>query len=228
MFHQVEVKPALIFDLDGTLIDSVPDLLVAVNRMLADLNEPPMQRDEVQSYVGEGAPMLVSRVLAARGLPDDVSGRLTAAMVADYSAHAAIHTRPYPGVIAALSRLAEAGHPLGLCTNKPLTATEAVLNGLGLSHLFTVCIGGDSLPQRKPHPAPLLAAVRALGADRAVFVGDSQVDAETAERAALPFVLYTEGYLNAPVDTVRRAAVFSDFADLPEVLAALEMPAKPL
>ncbi len=210
--------PSLVFDLDGTLIDSVPDLQAAVNRMLAAENLAPMERAEVQSYVGDGAPTLVRRVMAARGLDEARHAELTDRLVTDYTARASELTLVHPNVSETLDALKRSGHRLGVCTNKPGGATKAVLDALGLSVFFDAVISGDSLPEKKPHPAPLLAAVRQLGGP-AIYVGDSEVDARTAEAAALPFLLYSEGYLRVPLSEIRVSATFRDFADLPGLVA---------
>ena len=210
--------PPVVFDLDGTLIDSVPDLMAAVNRMLTDEGLPEMARAEVQSYVGDGAPVLVGRVMAARGLPEARHQELTERIVADYTDHSAEATKVYPNVRAALNTLAHTGHALGICTNKPIGATRAVLEALGLSDIFSVVIGGDSLPECKPNPTPLHAAFAAIGGP-GLYVGDSEVDARTALAAELPFLLYTEGYLRVPISQIRVTQAFSDFAELPEIVA---------
>ncbi|MCB2111063.1 MAG: phosphoglycolate phosphatase [Defluviimonas sp.] len=212
--------PAVVFDLDGTLIDSLPDLLAAVNRMLGAEGQPPMDRAEVQSYVGDGAPRLVARVMAARGLAPARHAALSAALVADYTAHAAEATRLYPGVAAALADLAAAGHPLGLCTNKPLGATRAVIGALGLGENFAAIIGGDSLTARKPDPAPLWAVFAELGRP-GIYVGDSEVDARAAEAAGVPFLLHAGGYLRVPRSEIRVHSAFDDFAALPGLVADL-------
>lgn len=208
---------AVIFDLDGTLIDSVPDLAAAVNRMLAAEGQPPMAAAEVQSYVGNGAPVLVARVLAARGIDKAREAALTKAMIADYTQRSTDLTRPYPGVLAALTTLADAGCRLGLCTNKPAAPTLAILADLGLAGCFDTVIAGDTLAQRKPDAAPLLAARAALGGGACLYVGDSEVDAACAANAALPFALFTRGYLHCRPDQVTAAARFDDFADLPGI-----------
>jgi phosphoglycolate phosphatase len=214
----VNPLPSLIFDLDGTLIDSVPDLMAAVNRMLAAEGQRPMERAEVQSYVGDGAPVLVRRVMTARGLPEERHAELTERLVTDYTARSSDLTRVYPNVPEALTSLRQRGHRLGLCTNKPGGATCVVLEALGLAGFFDTVIAGDSLPEKKPHPAPLQAAVAALGPP-ALYIGDSEVDARTAEAAGLPFLLYTEGYLRVPRSEITVAEAFRDYGDLPNIVA---------
>ncbi|MDH5452748.1 MAG: phosphoglycolate phosphatase [Paracoccaceae bacterium] len=213
--------PAIIFDLDGTLIDSVPDLHAAVNRMLASEGKAPMDRAEVQSYVGNGAPVLVARVLAARDIDMGRHKTLTDQMIADYTKRSAELTEVYPNVAKALSDLQAKGYPLGICTNKPGAATTSVLAALKLDTYFDAVIAGDTLAEKKPHPAPLFAARDVLGATACLYVGDSEVDSECAAAAEIPFALYTEGYLRVPRETIRFDAGFSDFCQLPGIVSRL-------
>lgn len=205
--------PSLIFDLDGTLIDSVPDLTAAVNRLLAEEGHAPMQRSEVQSYVGDGAPMLVKRVMVARGLASARHQELTDRLVTDYTKRSSELTTIYPDVVDVLAMLRQRGHRLGLCTNKPGRATSAVLDALGLAGLFDTVVAGDTCAERKPHPAPLLAAAAPLGLP-SIFIGDSVVDARTAEAAGIPFLLFEEGYLHGSKDEIRFAGAFRAYRDL--------------
>ncbi len=216
----VSPLPSLIFDLDGTLIDSVPDLMAAVNRMLVAEGRQTMGRADVQSYVGDGAPTLVRRVMAARSLSPERHAELTDGLVSDYTARSSELTRVYPNVTNALAALRQRGHPLGICTNKPGAATKAVLEALGLDGYFDAVVAGDSLPEKKPHPAPLQAAASALGST-AIYIGDSEVDARTAEAANLPFLLYSEGYLRVPLEEIRVTHVFRNFAELPDIVARM-------
>jgi phosphoglycolate phosphatase len=212
---------AVIFDLDGTLIDSAPDIHAVSNRVLAEEGFAPLTFAEVRSFIGKGVPHLVGRLLQASG--EDPSGPRHAAMVDRFTASyedAVGLTRCYPGVEAALADLAERGCRLGICTNKPLGPTRAVLRHLGLLDRFGAVIGGDSLPVRKPDPRPLHAAIAALGGGRAIYVGDSEVDAETAVGAGVPFLLFTEGYRSTPVTGIAHSAVFSDYGALPALLAS--------
>ena len=211
---------AIIFDLDGTLIDSAPDSPAAVARTLADEGQPPLGHVAVRGFIGNGVPVLIDRVMAARGEPADPSRRadLITRFLAHYEAASTELTTLYPGVRAALRELADAGHPIGLCTNKPAGPARDILAAFDLLAIFGVVIGGDSLPEKKPHPEPLLATVRALGATSALYVGDSEVDAETAFRAQIPLLLFTEGYRKTPVADLPHRAVFSDFARLPGLI----------
>jgi phosphoglycolate phosphatase len=147
-------------------------------------------------FIGHGIPDLVRQARRARALPAARQEAMTAAMLAHYLAAPADLTRPYPGALAFVQRLHDHGHPLGLCTNKALAPTLQILDALGLRHFFGVVIGGDSLPQKKPDPAPLLAAFAALGPPLCL-IGDSEVDAETAARAGIAFGLHLGGYRRA-------------------------------
>lgn len=208
----------VVFDLDGTLIDSAPDIHACVNAVLRENGVPLLPLPRVRSFIGGGVELLWSRVIAACGI-DPVHRRdLIAAFMARYHDATAL-TRLYPGVPEAMAELAAAGHPLGICTNKPLGPTRAVLDHFGLSHLFPAVIGGDSLPVKKPDPAPLRAAFAGLGAQSGVFVGDSEFDAHAAAAMDVPFLLYTEGYRHSPVDDLPCRAHFSDFAALPGLVA---------
>jgi phosphoglycolate phosphatase len=186
---------------------------------MTELGYAPLARAEVQAFVGKGLPNLVARLLERHG--QDPSGALHAPTVdrfeAEYlTAHSL--TTLYPGVLAALSQLAARGAALGVCTNKPLAPACAVMDHLGLTPFFPTILGGDSLAVRKPHPDHLHATARALGRGQSVFVGDSEVDAETAHAAGVPFLLYTEGYRKSPLDQIAHSAAFDDWANLPSLV----------
>jgi phosphoglycolate phosphatase len=211
----------LVFDLDGTLIDSAPDIHAAANRLLAEEGLASMSLPQVRGMIGRGVPWLMQQLLAASGQPADPAR--AARMAARYMAgEDAVHlTGVYPGVLRALTALQDAGHAMAICTNKPMQATEAVLRHLGLRGFFAALVAGDSLPLRKPDPAPLRAAVAALGGGAAVYVGDHEVDAETAAGAGVPFVLYTEGYRAGPVAGLA-ARAFAGWEVLPGLVARME------
>jgi len=211
---------ALIFDLDGTLIDSAPDIHAAIVRTLADEGQPPLDLDRVRGFIGNGVPVLIDRTMAALGEAADPVRRadLIARFLAHYEPASADLTTVYPGVRTALQALQEAGHAMGLCTNKPAGPARDILAAFGLLPFFATIIGGDSLPERKPHPAPLLAARAALAGSAALYVGDSEVDAETAAAAGIPLLLFTEGYRKTPVSDLPHLHAFSDFAVLPDLV----------
>lgn len=219
---------SVIFDLDGTLIDSAPDIHASANTVFTALGQPPFTRAEVQGFVGRGAPNLVARLCKSRGLPHEGPefDRVLARFLEVYEGAQAL-TVLYPGTRAALEALQAAGCKLGLCTNKPLAPTLAVLRHFGLENLFAAVIGGDSLAVKKPDPAPLLETLKRMGGGPAIFVGDSEVDAETAQNAGLPFLLFTEGYRKTPVEALPHDAAFAHHDALPGLVAAFSAPAVP-
>ena len=210
-----------IFDLDGTLVDSAPDIHAAANGVLAEEGLPPLSPEETRRFIGAGAPVFVERMAAARlPAPDPArSARMLARFLAAYEGSVAL-TRPYPGAVAALEALRDAGWTLGLCTNKPEGPTRAVLAHFDMARFFAAVAGGDTLPVRKPDPAPLRHVAAALGAARPIYVGDSETDAATAQAAAVPFALYTRGYRVTPAAALPHAFAFDDWAHLPGWMAA--------
>lgn len=214
--------PALVFDLDGTLVDSAPDIHAAANKIFESKGLEPFPFETVRGFIGNGVGVLVSRLLACRGL--EPTGSLHAEMVANFISiyeEAFDLTELYPGAAGALTDLHAKGFPLAICTNKPEGPARAALRHFGLAPLFPVVVGGDSLPQRKPDPAPLLVAIKAVQASRALFVGDSEVDAETAHAAGVPLALFSGGYRKAPVEALDPRIVFDHHAALPRLVAHL-------
>lgn len=212
----------VVFDLDGTLIDSAPDIHACVNAVLRDNQVAPLTLERVRSFIGGGVDLLWTRVIAACDIDPVYRRDLIAAFMSRYHDATAL-TRLYPGAAEALAALAQLGHPIGLCTNKPLGPTQHILEHFGLTRSFGVVIAGDSLPEKKPHPAPLRAALAALGADgaqpRGLYVGDSEFDANCAKAVPVPFLLYTEGYRHVPLDEMTSHARFSHFDELPRLVA---------
>jgi len=207
---------AIVFDLDGTLIDSAPDICAAVNKMLAGQNIAPLSLARVRSFIGNGIPKLVERVMreAAILYSEEKHAALTKEFSQYYFAHPAVMTKPYPNVRKTLDILQAEGFKLGICTNKAHGVTLRVLEQLGLEKYFTSVIGGDSLVVNKPDPAMLDAAISQLGGSEALFVGDSEVDAMTAQAAKVAFILFTGGYLKGPASEVKSVARFGDFYEL--------------
>jgi len=206
-----------VFDLDGTLVDSAPDLHAALDRLMASLGTPPFTRQEVVGMIGDGVKVLVERALAARGLAFDPAA--LEAFSADYTAHAAVETRLFPGIAKALTMLEAEGWRLAICTNKPAAATAALLEALGLAGRFAAVGGGDSFPFRKPDPRHLLATLRAAGGEpsRAVMIGDHRNDVAAARGAGLPCLFAGWGY-GPPVMAEGAAAILAHPEDLPQTL----------
>lgn len=208
----------IVFDLDGTLIDSAPDIHAAAARMLQDEGLEALPFEVIKSFIGNGVPKLVERVMAARSIEGAQNhARLTQVFMDHYEAASSDLTEVYPNVRETLEALRAEGYALAVCTNKPVEPAVAILRDLGLAEFFTLVIGGDSLPVRKPDPSVLAHTFAALGATSRLYVGDSEVDAETADRAAITFALFTEGYRKTPVDALPHAVAFDDFAQLPAI-----------
>ena len=187
----------VIFDLDGTLVDSAPDLAGAMNAVLRAEGLAPVPSEDVRPLVGDGARALLVRGFAEndRVFPEGEAGdALVARFLAHYAAHLTDGTRPFPGAEAALGRLAGAGASLAVCTNKPERLTWPLLDGLGLTPWFAVVLGRDSLPQHKPDALPLLTISERTGRRRGVMVGDTATDRDAARAANMPFLLARFGY----------------------------------
>ncbi len=219
---------AVIFDLDGTLIDSLEAISAIGNRLMQEMNLPLLTPEETRKYIGNGAPKLITRALAARGVT--TKGEAHAERVAKfeqyYSEAPALANKPFPGAEKALRQLKAQGHVIGMCTNKPETATLNLIKALGWDDIFGCIVAGDTLPERKPDPTPLYHAAHLLKCepDDVVYVGDSEVDAATAANAAITFAIYTEGYRKTSLEEIPHDAEFSDYAFLPSVVAALSTP----
>jgi phosphoglycolate phosphatase len=217
------MQPALVvFDLDGTLIDSAPDMHRAVNLMLAGLGCAPLSLPDIRSMVGDGASALIARALAARQCVTADPAEALALFLKHYEAEPATFTRTFPDVHATLERLRTHGLMLALCTNKPARLTGMILERLEIEQYFVRVIAGDSLPFRKPDPRALLAVLTGFDTPTAatIMVGDSEVDAATAQAAGVPFILMTYGYHRGPIDGISSIATLDHFHELATLLHA--------
>lgn len=213
----------LVFDLDGTLIDSAPDLHAAVNRLLGPDGRRLLDYAELVRMVGDGVPVLVRRAYEATGgIPEDIDEKIER-YHALYGAALADLTAPFPGVVETLEALQAAGHRMAVCTNKPHRATTEILETLGLRGFFAAVAGGDSLPVRKPDPGHLLGTLDMLGAgpDRAVMIGDSRNDVAVAHAAGVPAIAVSYGYRREPVEELGADVVVDRFEDVPRALGRL-------
>lgn len=207
----------VLFDLDGTLIDSLPSLTDAVNALLAKRNLPSLPQSTVAGFVGMGEQVLIDRLVAATELDAAERSWILGTFMQIYKREAQ-HTRCFHGVEKALATIKGAGNPLGLVTNKPRGPLGVTLSASGLSESFDVIVAGDDLPRRKPDPLPLIHAMQVLGAETCLYVGDSEVDAETAQAAGVDFALFTEGIRRAKVHDIPHIVAFSDFGMLPSIV----------
>lgn len=210
------------FDLDGTLVDTAPDLTAALNHALAALGRPPVPSESVRYMVGHGARALLTKGLAATGGGDEALVEAGFPIFLDhYAAHIADGSRPYAGLEAALDALAADGVALAVCTNKLEGLAHALLDALGWGERFAAVIGGDTLPVRKPDPAPLLEAIARGGGGPAAYVGDSITDTLTAKAAGVPCVAVTFGFSDRPAEELGADLLIDRFDDLLPALARL-------
>ena len=194
-------KKLLIFDLDGTLIDSVPDLAAAVNHMLRELGYSAYEEHVIRLWVGNGAQTLVKRALSGSVTIDETidEAHFVQALnifLTHYAKNLALHTQPYENVLTTLQHLHKKGYRLAIVTNKPVDFVAPILKALSLEALFEYFVGGDSLPERKPHPMPLLHVCEKLGTtvDETVMIGDSKNDLLAANSAHMQSIGVTYGY----------------------------------
>lgn len=213
---------AVVFDLDGTLVDSAPDLGAASNQLLAQLGRTPLDLAQVRPMIGDGVRRLVERAIAATGgMPPGADlEELTERFLELYEPIVARITRPYPGVAETLPRIAQLGLTLAVCTNKPERLSRALLRALRLDNHFAAVVGGDSAPARKPDPRHLLFTLDRIGAAPAqtLFVGDNEHDVATARGARVPVVVVSYGYCRVPIADLAADAEIAEFPALLDIL----------
>jgi phosphoglycolate phosphatase len=206
----------LIFDLDGTLIDSAGDLHRFVNRVLAGHGHAPLSLPEVRGMIGDGVTQLILRAFAARGVPLADPTPQVKQFLEFYAADPVSLTGSYAGVPETLLQFQQRGITMTVSTNKPESISRDILSQLNLLAFFATVRGGDSCGFRKPDPrmvTELLEQFDATGA-QSLLIGDSEVDAATAQAAGIPFVLMTYGYRRGPIEAMARIATLDHFADL--------------
>jgi phosphoglycolate phosphatase len=210
------------FDLDGTLADTAADLGAALNHTLAALGRATVPPDSVRFLIGFGGRALLRRGLAATGAAsEELVERGYPIFLDYYGDHICDGTTFYPGIGEALDALEAAGAALAVCTNKAEALSSKLLAALGWRGRFAALVGGDTLPVRKPDPAPLLEAIARAGGGRAVLVGDSITDADTARAAGVPFVAVSFGFPDRPVEQLGADVVIDRFSDLAGALERL-------
>jgi phosphoglycolate phosphatase len=222
--------PTLVFDLDGTLVDTARDLATTLNAILRMEGLAPIAVDKAVSMVGHGARVMLETGLKASGAMPDAKrlDELTVAFLDYYGAHLVDTSRPFPGAEGALDRFAAAGWTLAVCTNKVEGLSRQLLDLLGLSQRFAVIAGQDTFGLRKPDPRHLTETIRIAGGDpaNAIMVGDSITDIDTAIAARVPVIAVTFGYSAIPVATLGANRLIDHFDELWDAVAELRAPAR--
>jgi len=216
--------PTLIMDLDGTLIDSVPDVCASLNRALHSKDIAPLTPEQVSKMVGHGAWFMIEQAIKASTTETTIDiDAMRDLFLSEYSARPVENTVIFPGVLDVLDTFKSQGALLGICTNKPEKTTYPVLDALGLRDYFPAIVCGDTLPYSKPDSRHVHKVIDMLGTDAAsaVFVGDSETDVAAARNAGLPIVLVSYGYTLAPPEDLGADVLIDHFSDLPEALISL-------
>ncbi len=211
-------RPTIVFDLDGTLVDTAADLLTALNILIAREGMEPVTSEGIKGLVGSGARVMLQSAFAVAGRPLAPARleELFATYLGIYDAHIADESRPYPGAVEALDCFAADNWRLAVCTNKTEGLARKLLTLLGLAERFVAITGQDTFGFRKPDPRHLTETIRLAGGsdDNAVMVGDSRTDVDTARAARIPVVAVDYGYSTVPVDQLGATRVISRLADL--------------
>lgn len=215
----------IVFDLDGTLVDSAPDLVRALNETMALEGLPRMKLETVRNMVGQGARVLIERAAARAGVNfrDEKLDQMTEAFVDFYRADIARESRPFPGVEDTLAELAAMGAKLTVCTNKRTELSTQLLTALGLADCFAAIVGADAVTQRKPHPDHYRAAVTRGGGSvrRSVMIGDTVADIASARGAGAPVAVAAFGYSDVSAETLGADVVLNHFSEVTPVCRRL-------
>jgi phosphoglycolate phosphatase len=212
----------VVFDLDGTIADTAPDLGAALNVALQAVGRQPVALPAVRRMIGHGTRALLRNGLVATGgVDEDLMEAAYPILMRAYEEHICDLTRPYPGVQDAFDALAAQGTALALCTNKPERPTLDLLKALGWQDRFAAIVAGDTLAVSKPDPAPLRLAIERAGGGPAAFVGDSIVDVQTAAAAQVPCILVSFGFSDRPAGELGAHAVIDEYPHLLPLLAGL-------
>ena len=215
---------AVVFDLDGTLVNSAADITACANKMLAALDAPPLAIDAVTAMIGDGMEVLVHRLLVAQfgtAISDDLRHHALELYRASYDNHPTTPAILYPGVVNLLTILHRRGLKIGLCTNKPQKPALNVLADTGISAFFHIVTGGDALAVRKPDGGHLKHVLNELGTitpDRALMIGDGINDVRTARAIGCPVMIYRHGYAHSPVDSLGADGIFDHHDELAALL----------
>lgn len=215
----------LVFDLDGTLVDTAPDLIGATNHTLASIGLEAVPGSLVRPWISFGARRMIVEALAARDAPHSEAeiDHLLETFLAYYETNIALESRPFEGCVERIREAREAGARIAVCTNKRESLSHALIGALGLTGLFDAIAGRDTFPVSKPHPDHVLGAIRMAGgnASRAVMIGDSAVDIGAARAAGIPVIACTFGYSETPVAELGPDAVIDHYAEFSRALAKI-------
>jgi len=218
-------RPTIAFDLDGTLVDSAPDLLATLNVVLGEAGFGPIKAEDARGMFGAGARVLIERGLSLHGAQMTAIeiDRLFERFLAYYDVHIADHSRPFPGAKTMLEELSATGTGLVVCTNKLERFAVKLLGEMGLAHYFSVVAGADTFAVRKPDPLHILHAVKRAGGEpaRTVMIGDSRTDVAAARAARVPVVVVSYGYTDVPATELGADRVIDRLAEVPTAVAAL-------
>ncbi|MXN67123.1 phosphoglycolate phosphatase [Stappia sp. GBMRC 2046] len=218
-------QPVLVFDLDGTLIETMGDLAAALNFALEDAGHKAIDPERIRSMVGHGARKLIERGLEANGVnADDATiDPLFDRFIEYYSANIAVHSQPFPGILEAIARFREEGWACAVCTNKLEGLSRPLLDALDMTKYFEAIVGGDTFDKPKPDAMPVLGAIERAGGDpaRAVMVGDSRTDIDAARAAGIPVVAVTFGYTPVHVSELGPDKVISHFDELYDAVGSI-------
>jgi phosphoglycolate phosphatase len=221
-------RATIVFDLDGTLVDTAPDLIGALNHVLTIHGRPVLAPEMVRKVVGFGAAVTIERGTALTGgIPAaDIRAKMLEQFLAYYTDHIADYSRPFDGAEDCLKRLANAGFILGLCTNKPESLSRKLLAQLKLDHYFASLLGGDTLAVRKPDPTHVIETIRRAGGQIpfAVMIGDSSADIDAAKSANIPSIAVSFGYSDRPVADLGPDRIIKHFDELDRVAQELLTP----
>jgi phosphoglycolate phosphatase len=208
----------IVFDLDGTLVDTAPDLVASLNHTIAQNDLAPVGYEDLTHLVGQGARVMIARAFALRGAPlaDEEIPALLERFISHYAAGMPGLSRPYPGLVEALDRLRVAGYLLAVCTNKMEGLARPLIETLGLTGYFTAITGGDTFAVRKPDAAHLTGTIELAGGvtHKALMIGDSINDILAARNAGIPSIAVPFGYSDVAVDTLGASAIIGHFDEL--------------
>lgn len=208
----------VVFDLDGTLLDTHADLIDSLNHSIGSVGIEPVSYDNLTHLVGHGAKVMIERACKLRGYPltESEGAQLLERFIAHYTATMPGHTKPYPGLVTAMDNLKASGFKLAVCTNKLESLARTLIEKLGLTHYFEVITGGDTFPVRKPDARHLLGTIEKAGGipERSIMVGDSFNDIAVAKNASVASIGVPFGYSDVPIESLEPTRIIQHFDEL--------------